>query len=331
VKYQRDAKMLKMLFRVIAPAVLAIFLVAVGFAAFEFTHLPYQTKPYTGSLITGNLSQEKAPQISGTLVSENPSISVRQIHSGDLNITLSNLINLNHPLSKGITDKVVTIPIFAYLVHHEKFGYFLIDTGCDPSYETSDIGPMKGLLPGLIMPKIKLLPGQSIDSQLGEIMHSLKGVFFTHLHFDHTSGVAALPENLLLIADRRERSFSFKWFLEPNHFRQNDTLYGMDFSSNEARDSSVGRVIDIFGDASLFAISTPGHSSGHVSYLVNAKGGPTLITGDAIVLNENMKIGVASGTSSQNQALDQQTFEKLLKFIHENPGLTIWPGHDFPE
>src|SRR5690606_41820310 len=44
--------------------------------------------------------------------------------------------------------------------------------------------------------------------------------------------------------------------------------------------SPFERVLDLLGDGSIWAISTPGHSPNHVSYLVNAESGPVLITGD---------------------------------------------------
>ena len=40
-------------------------------------------------------------------------------------------------------------------------------------------------------------------------------------------------------------------------------------------------VIDVFGDGSLFAILTPGHTEGHVSYLARTPSGAVLLTGDA--------------------------------------------------
>lgn len=65
--------------------------------------------------------------------SQNALIEVRPIHSGNLKVTLSNTINLNHPACSGMKDKEITVPIFAYLLHHEKYGYFLINSGCESS------------------------------------------------------------------------------------------------------------------------------------------------------------------------------------------------------
>ena len=39
-------------------------------------------------------------------------------------------------------------------------------------------------------------------------------------------------------------------------------------------------VLDIFGDASVFAIHTPGHTAGSTAYLVRSTQGPILLVGD---------------------------------------------------
>ena len=57
-------------------------------------------------------------------------------------------------------------------------------------------------------------------------------------------------------------------------------LYALDFDEAHAL-PPFERVLDLLGDGSIWAISTPGHSPNHVSYLVNAQSGPVLITGDA--------------------------------------------------
>lgn len=49
------------------------------------------------------------------------------------------------------------------------------------------------------------------------------------------------------------------------------------------------RALDPLGDGSLWAISTPGHSPNHVSYLVNGQSGPVLITRDAAAYHAQLQ------------------------------------------
>jgi len=269
---------------------------------------------------------------SDNLIISSSLVDVKSIHSGDLTVNISNPLNLKHPLCSEINDEEIQIPIFAYLLHHKKYGYFLIDTGCESSYVDSVYGPMKGLLLPYVMPKTDLEAINAIESQLSEdVLNNIKAVFFTHLHFDHTSGIPALPDNLVYIAGKGEKSYSIKWFLEANHFKKSDTIYMLDFDKDTSKTFPIGKAIDIFGDKTVWAISTPGHSKGHISYLINGEDGPVLIAGDACILNKNLEMGIGSGTSSADIKKDEETLNKIRTFLKDNPSVEIWYGHDFPK
>ena len=47
---------------------------------------------------------------------------------------------------------------------------------------------------------------------------------------------------------------------------------------------------DLLGDGSLWAISTPGHTKGHISYLINGLDGPILLTMDASFIRDNLRL-----------------------------------------
>lgn len=309
-----------------------VFLVVVVIIIGLLNSVPYKTKDFNKSLFseyaTTTSNENSDPK---NFLKSSSLITVKLIHSGDLKVPLSNPINLKHPSCTDIEDKEITVPIFAYLIHHEKYGYFLIDSGCESSYVNNTFGPMKGLILPLVMPETQIEIDQAIDKQLSSVRDDIKGVFFTHLHFDHTSGLPALPDNLLYIAGKGEKSLSIKWLLEPNHFNKNDVVYMMDFDSKESQMTSLGQAVDIFGDQTLWALSTPGHSKGHVSYLVNTEDDPVLIAGDACIMNLNLELGVGSGTSSENTKLSQKTLDKIVSFVKKNPNVKVWPGHDFPK
>lgn len=292
----------------------------------------YKSKIYTRNILVPNSNLSQNLKFSDNIIRKSSLVDVRIIHSGNLRVKLSNTINLRHPACSGMKDKEITAPIFAYLLHHEKFGYFLIDSGCESSYVNNPYGPMKGLLFPMVMPKTELEPSESIDSQLSKtVLEHIRGVFFTHLHFDHTSGLPALPENLIYIAGKGEIAYSIKWLLEPNHFKRKDTIHMIDFNTKSSQIFPIGKSVDIFGDQTVWAISTPGHSKGHISYLINSKDGPVLIAGDACIRNKSLEIGVGPGTSSFNIAKAQQTLDKICAFVKSNPTVKVWCGHDFPK
>lgn len=136
-----------------------------------------------------------------------------------------------------------------------------------------------------------------------------------------------MPDNLLYFSGKGEKPLSIKWLLEPNDFKNNDTMYILDFDSTQAQSTALGKAIDIFGDQSFWAISTPGHTKGHISYLVNTKEQPILIAGDACCINLSMEKGV--GPSGSDTTLGQKTFERIVQFLKDNPEVKIWLGHEF--
>ena len=292
----------------------------------------YTTKVFKRDILVPNVEPLQNFTLSKNIIKCSSLVYVRPIHSGNLKVSLSNTMNLNHPSNSGLRDEEIMVPIFAYLLHHEKYGYFLIDSGCESSYADNPYGPMKGLLFPKVMPQTILRPNEAIEKQLPEpVLKQIQAVFFTHLHFDHTSGLPALPKNLIYVAGKGEKSYSIKWLLEPHHFKNGDVIYLIDFGSKSTQTFPIGRAVDLFGDQTLWAISTSGHSKGHISYLINSKDGPILIAGDACIRNKSLEIGVGPGTSSCDIAKAQRTLDKICAFVKSNPTVKVWCGHDFPK
>lgn len=260
-------------------------------------------------------------------------VSVVALPSGELEIELSGALNLEHPECSNIEDKTIRVPIYAYLIQHSELGNILIDTGCSSEYIGNPFGPMEGIVVSSVMTETYLNQNQTIENQLahnGLLPEDISTILFTHLHFDHTSGLSVFPENIKLIAGKGETSPTINGFIVPNHFNSKNTIQQLDFTSSVAVESPVGRTIDLFGDGSVWAISTSGHSKGHVSYLINTVNGPVLIAGDASILNMSLELNVGPGTYSENIKEAQKTLERIYTFQNENPNLLVWSGHDFP-
>ena len=317
--------------------ILIVILIFAVISLLYFNRVQYKTRMFKGELLfnAAEYNHRREDTIVKSLDEKEKDkasmIEVKQIHTGDLKVPLSNALNIEYPTCIGLEDKAVEVPIFAYLVHHEKYGNFLIDTGCDASFVNNPYGSIKGILVSKFVPKTTLKSENAIEEQLAEVKQSIKGVFFTHLHPDHTAGLKGLPDNLIYVAGMGEESVSYKFLLEIDHFKREDIINLLDFNSEKAFIHPIGTTIDIFGDKSLLAISTPGHTKGHVSYLVNTEKNPILIAGDACILNKSLETGAGPGTSSADTKLAQETFDKINDFIKKNPLVKVWPGHDFPK
>jgi N-acyl homoserine lactone hydrolase len=92
---------------------------------------------------------------------------------------------------------------------------------------------------------------------------------------------------------------------------------------------ALGPSIDVFGDGSLWAISTPGHTVGHVSYLVVAKTGPALITGDVSHTRWGFDHGVIPGKFNDGTRSDsERSLAQIRAFASQYRRVQIFPGHE---
>ncbi|UCH96913.1 MAG: MBL fold metallo-hydrolase [Candidatus Aminicenantes bacterium] len=245
-------------------------------------------------------------------------------------------LNLNHPKAAGIKDESFKAPVLAHWIRHREFGDYFIDTGMDSSYQKRPYGLYRGLLKRVFMGKCVQEVGQDIRARIQQDQIDLKGVFFTHLHFDHISGAVDLPKDASLryVTGKEETYFVIdKKFLfrSPDFLEGVETLYGIDFADANAVDMPVvGKCADVFADGSLWAISTPGHTQGHVSFLVNSEPGPVLITGDACLVKTGFDMGIGPGTYSNNLEESQRSLEKMIELVQKYPNIKVVFGHELP-
>jgi N-acyl homoserine lactone hydrolase len=84
---------------------------------------------------------------------------------------------------------------------------------------------------------------------------------------------------------------------------------------------------DVFGDGSVKLISTPGHTEGHQSLLVNLREyGPVIISGDAIHFAEELEHHILP-TFNASAAQSEATIEALLELEAALDG-ELWIQHD---
>jgi glyoxylase-like metal-dependent hydrolase (beta-lactamase superfamily II) len=154
-----------------------------------------------------------------------------------------------------------------------------------------------------------------------------KIVLFTHIHHDHTSGLHALENDIVIIMDKNEPKGIPKFFVS-RHFKNKNNIKYLDF------DSSINlfpfdKVLDIFGDCSILAISTRGHTAGHVSYLINDSIQPLLIVGDAIMNQEALELGIESfAIGKKAKIMVKESHRRIEGFLSNNPKVKIVYTHD---
>jgi glyoxylase-like metal-dependent hydrolase (beta-lactamase superfamily II) len=257
-------------------------------------------------------------------------ITIEAIDTGHLHISNHLFINMKHPNAKGLKKEKITVPVFCYLIRHSTQGEFLVDAGLDRSFQENPHGNIRGHLRKLFWPlESYQKKGQDIGTQIKEKSIDIKGVFFTHLHMDHISGIQHLPKDIRLVVGKDEPIYSFGPLFYQDNFVGVDTLYEIDFNSAQNL-SPLGHCVDIFGDGSFWAIHTPGHRKGHVSFIVNGKENVVLLTGDACDIKLGFDIVVGPGFGSYNLHEAQQSLERMKEFVDMHSHVNVYFGHEIP-
>ena len=94
--------------------------------------------------------------------------------------------------------------------------------------------------------------------------------------------------------------------------------------------SPFSRVVDVFGDGTFWAVSTPGHSPDHVSYLINTTPTPILIVGDAELTKWAMQDEILISTvgGARGKQAVQRSATMIRTFHATYPHVQIWFSHD---
>ncbi|MDD3984534.1 MAG: MBL fold metallo-hydrolase [Methanobacterium sp.] len=254
---------------------------------------------------------------------QNPcDIILESFKTGSVNINRRGTINIKHPKAGYIKDEMINVPIFSHLIKHNKFGYYLIDTGLDATYTYDPYGGVKGKY----VDKFFQEKNENIGFHLENKGINLKNIFLSHLHPDHIAGVRELPKEIPYIVGKGEIE-QYKPEIYGDFLKDINTLYEIDFSTLN-KIPPLGPSTDLFGDGSFWAISTPGHTKGHISYLINGIYGPILLTMDASFIGDNLLLKIAPSDYTEDIALAQKTLENICEFLLEYPQVKVLAGHE---
>lgn len=222
-------------------------------------------------------------------------------------------------------DEPVNSLVICHAVRHPRHGDILIDAGLDRSFSLRPLGSIEGLAASRLVSPFAQGEGEDLASQLSASGVRPGLVMFTHLHPDHTAGLADMGGSLPGCCGRGETPLRYWPFVFTRHLERITEMRLLDFSS--AREMPLlGRCIDVFGDGSVWAVHTPGHTRGHVSYLVVSKEGPVLLVGDASHTRIGFEQGVAPGFS-RDPAKARISLGRLRAFSQAYPDTLLIFGH----
>jgi N-acyl homoserine lactone hydrolase len=151
-------------------------------------------------------------------------------------------------------------------------------------------------------------------------------VALSHLHLDHVGGLKLFDGRVPVHAQRRELEYG----LSPGPDPERNGIFRIDFDDPRVQ----WRLAD--GDTEIapgvHAVSTPGHTPGHQSFLVelddSVGGGGFVFAFDAADLTENIEDERAIG--SYIGVAPEETLEPIrrLKALAAQRGFRLVPGHD---
>jgi glyoxylase-like metal-dependent hydrolase (beta-lactamase superfamily II) len=254
-------------------------------------------------------------------------VSIRRIDTG-FTRTLEGMV-----FSGGSFFKRYTVGYSVFVIQHAK-GLFLVDSGLGQQVGEQSLA-QNWLVRKFILPYDVVMPAaEALSSQIP------MGIFMTHLHWDHCSGLVDFPGVPVFVSVKEYDFAKSDKSGRPGYLKAN-----LDIESNRWRllnlkDDSFGPFashLDIFGDHSIIAVSLEGHTPGSIGYVVNLENRKrVLFVGDAIwsmkqLSTASSKSYFSAKLADHNHDGTKQTVEILSKLNKSDPDLIIIPSHDFEQ
>jgi glyoxylase-like metal-dependent hydrolase (beta-lactamase superfamily II) len=262
-------------------------------------------------------------------------IEVETVNSADWTVPLSGLVDLKNAAAQAahMLDRPEPIHVFVHIVRHPQFGTYMVDTGVSEQLLADPGSHGISWLVRKVMPLDQMHIREGTAEVVARIPAGIQGVFFTHLHVDHISGMPDIAGNVpLYVGHSESTATSFqnlfvrgttnklldgKAELQEWRFRWNDDHKGI----------VIGEVVDIFGDGSAFAISAPGHTPGSTAYLFRTSKGPVLLTGDTSHTRWGWEHSVEPGSYTADQPTNLKSLLLLKNLASRHPDMEVRLGH----
>jgi len=246
-------------------------------------------------------------------------------------VGLDGLVNLNHPaaIEAGLTARQEPIELYVYTLEHPEYGTYIVDSGISERFikpmENTDMSWLvrqffKGNMPIVV---------KTTKSIVDSYETGIKGAFLTHIHLDHIFGLKDLPPGTPVYLGPNDTGMRSMENMATQGTMDNllghvDSLQEWQYSELLEGQFSV---IDIFGDGSVWAIHSPGHTPGSTAYLVRTTQGTQLLLGDVCHTRWGWEHGVEPGTFSNDPPKSVESLARLISLVNAHPSIGVHPGH----
>ena len=219
------------------------------------------------------------------------------------------------------------LPIYVWVIEHPE-GIIIVDTGetakaVEPGYFPWWHPYYRFNVHEWVQPEDEVGPQLR---RLGIAPDDVRWVVLTHLHTDHAGGLHHFPKTEILLS-RAEFDATSGWrgrlegYLPlPKWF--SPTL--IDFAPSVFGPFPTSYVLTKAGDVVL--VPTPGHTSGHLSVIVQENDSALFLAGDTSYTQQLMLQEAIDGISVDEQAA-RQTLQHIHTYTQQMPVIYL-PSHD---
>jgi N-acyl homoserine lactone hydrolase len=256
-------------------------------------------------------------------------VALETIASSDWTADRGGLINLKHSRAQaaGLSPGREPVQIYFHVLKHPTQGTFLVETGVERAMRDAPAKAAFATLGDTFQDmKVNVPLGDWLDQQ----EEAPRGVFLTHLHFDHITGMADVPAKTAVYTGPGELA-SIQHRAEPVQQGTYRALQGKgpirEWAFKADTSGRFAGAVDIFGDGSVWALGVPGHTPGSTAYLVRTPQGPVLLTGDACHTRWGWEHDVEPGAFSDDFPQSAASLAQMRQLAAEHPTLDVRFGH----
>jgi len=229
-------------------------------------------------------------------------------------------------------DKTIVMPLLFFVVRHPSHGVVLVDTGLHPDAATNlarDYGRVTAMMFRSLRPA-----DQTFAEQLrgaGVEPDEIETVVMTHLHADHTSGMRQLGAAAFVTSDAEWKAATSRGAVlggyVGHHLPSPDRVRQINFDREGRSHAQFARAVDLFGDGSIRLVSTPGHTPGHLSVLLQLADEQVLLIGDAVYTLRSLREELLPlRTVDDDRYL--RSLREIKAFAAAQPEARLIPTHD---
>lgn len=230
---------------------------------------------------------------------------------------------INSFLSRSFTE---WMPIWVWVIEHPE-GNFLIDTGEIEAVNEEDYFKSSGAFENWMNTtqfKFKISRQEEIDQQLKQLnltTTSIHKVFITHLHLDHVEGIKHFPNCKIFVHKKEwDKPYGDLPKLYPDWFLP-------ELIETQTRYKSFKNAYPLTKVRDFWMVHTPGHTSGHCSFLLELDDLSLFFAGDVSYTQAQLKKNVFSAANESRNA-SEDTYASIMAYANENSCIYL-PSHDW--